>query len=275
MPRPTFRAVLLDLSGTLHIDKNAIGGAVEAVQKLRDAGKKVRFLTNTSKQSSRSLLDQLIDFGFLDQSESNHDESLITSVLATRNYLLKHNLRPYCIMEDTSDFTTAGIPLDPPHNAVVVGLAPNQTTYTSLNTAFQILHGHPNRPLIAIHKGKYYRDAKHELSLGPGPFVAGLEMALDRSAVIMGKPSQEFFDSALWDGISAAETVMIGDDALQDIQGAVDAGIGTCILVKTGKYQPGDAEKIQARDSTVAVCDSIVEAVKYLLGERKEVCAAR
>ena len=267
MPPPNFRAVLLDLSGTLHIDKHAIKGAVQAVTRLRDAGKKVRFLTNTSKQSSQSLLEQLVAFGLLpEHDDTNYDESLITSVLATRNYLLKLNLRPYCIMEDTSDFASAGIPLDPPHNAVVVGLAPTQTTYASLNSAFQILQGHSDRFLIAIHKGKYYRDANNELSLGPGPFVAGLEMALDRSAVVMGKPSQEFFDSALWDGISAAETVMIGDDALQDIQGAVDAGIGTCILVKTGKYQPGDDDKIQAKESTVAVCDSIVEAVDYLLG---------
>jgi HAD superfamily hydrolase (TIGR01458 family) len=266
-----FKAVLLDLSGTLYIDKTVINGAVAAVDRLRLAGKRVRFLTNTSKQSSQALLQQLVDFGFVNKSRDtdcdndSQDDSLITSVLATRNYLLKHNLRPYCIMEDTSDFLSADIPLDPPHTAVVVGLAPTQCTYTSMNQAFQILLNQPQYPLIAIHKGKHYRDANDELSLGPGPFVAGLEIATDRVAVVMGKPSRAFFDSALFPSIDASETVMIGDDALQDIQGAVDAGIGTCILVKTGKYRLGDENKVQAKDSTVVVCDTVVEAVAYLL----------
>jgi hypothetical protein len=37
------RAVLIDLSGTLHVEKSAIPGAQAALQKLRDAGFLVKY----------------------------------------------------------------------------------------------------------------------------------------------------------------------------------------------------------------------------------------
>lgn len=41
------RAVLIDLSGTLHIEKTAIPGAQAALQRLRDAGLKVKYVDMT------------------------------------------------------------------------------------------------------------------------------------------------------------------------------------------------------------------------------------
>ena len=39
------------------------------------------------------------------------------------------------------------------------------------------------------------------------------------------------------------ESLMVGDDVLADVVGAVDAGLQGC-LVETGKYQPGDADSL-------------------------------
>jgi HAD superfamily hydrolase (TIGR01458 family) len=190
---------------------------------------------------------------------NNPSTELVTSVLATRNYLVQHNLKPLCLMEDTSDLQGV-VDLAPPHNCVVVGLAPSKFNYATLNQAFRILLQHPR--LIAIHKANYLRDADGELSLGPGGFCTALETAANVKAVVMGKPSKDFFESTLWDDIPASETCMIGDDVLQDVQGAHDAGIGTSILVKTGKYRPGDEAKAP---KSVVVHDSIVEAIDFIL----------
>ena len=43
------RGVLIDLSGTLHIEDIIIPGAVSALAKLRSHGIAVKFLTNTTK----------------------------------------------------------------------------------------------------------------------------------------------------------------------------------------------------------------------------------
>ena len=37
---------------------------------------------------------------------------------------------------------------------------------------------------------------------------------------------------------------MVGDDVEQDVNGAIRAGIGVAVLVKTGKYREGDEEKL-------------------------------
>ena len=56
----------------------------------------------------------------------------------------------------------------------------------------------------------------------------------------MGKPEPSFFELALKDMNLKPENVwMIGDDIKDDILGAMRLGMKG-ILVKTGKYQPGD-----------------------------------
>uniref|UniRef100_A0A7S3P8U2 Haloacid dehalogenase-like hydrolase domain-containing protein 2 n=1 Tax=Amphora coffeiformis TaxID=265554 RepID=A0A7S3P8U2_9STRA len=264
------RGVLIDLSGTLHVGDTLIPGAVQALDRLRQSNYRIRFLTNTSAKSSTALRAQLETMGIQMQPEEDDEDQLVTSVLATRHYLLQQQnptnqgqLRPFCLMEDTSDLK--GVPLDPPHNCVVVGLAPSQFHYASLNQAFRILLEHPDG-LIAIHRANYLRDGTDGgLSLGPGGFVAALETASGcQPAKVMGKPSAEFFASALWDDLPSDQVCMIGDDVIQDIQGAANAGIGMRVLVQTGKYREGDQAKLP--DGVVsATVPSIVEAVEYIL----------
>lgn len=299
---PLIRGVLIDLSGTVHLGNQLLPGAANAIQRLRDSGRKVRFLTNTSTQSTSSLLQQLQSFpdnGGTISILQNPNE-LITSVLATKRYLLQHkNLRPYCLMEDTSDFLPEMKDVllqgeeeevnSTSKNCVVIGLAPSKFHYDSMNMAFRILHQstEPNK-LIAIHKAPIIRTSgkndkqqqqqqKDEgtsssssssslFSMGPGGFCAALEYAVSCEAIVMGKPSKAFFESALWDDIPREETCMIGDDVLQDIQGAYHAGIGTRLLVQTGKYQANAEDKVSPGTIT-SVCASLVEAVDYILNQ--------
>ena len=46
-----------------------------------------------------------------------------------------------------------------------------------------------------------------------GPFAKAIEFAVGKPLIIIGKPSKEFFETALKDiGISAGEAIMVGDD---------------------------------------------------------------
>ena len=49
------QAILIDLAGVLHIDDQAIPGAVEALQRLRASGLPLRFLTNTTRSPRRTV----------------------------------------------------------------------------------------------------------------------------------------------------------------------------------------------------------------------------
>jgi len=71
-----------------------------------------------------------------------------------------------------------------------------------------VLEGHP---LIAIHKGRYYRRGDG-IALGPGPFVTALEYACDAKSEVVGKPEPAFFQQVLDNmDADARTTVMIGD----------------------------------------------------------------
>lgn len=63
--------------------------------------------------------------------------------------------------------------------------------------------------LVAIHEGRYYKRSDG-LALGPGAFIRGLEYSAGVKALVVGKPTKEFFMAAL-DNIDPQEAVMIGD----------------------------------------------------------------
>lgn len=202
------------------------------------------------------------------------------------------------------------------YDSVLVGLSPSSFHYDSLNRAFRIIlkmkkkkdiketastqqqQPQPHR-LMCFHRSKHVKSSQDggELSLGPGGFVACLEHATDYSALVLGKPSTSFFQAAMSKLLlqsSAAHTekeidketmatvlrdnvVMVGDDIVNDIMGARDAGIRHQILVQTGKYQEGDEQKLKSKPfldddddkdqdkNSLVVVPSIVEAVDYIL----------
>lgn len=274
------RAALVDLSGTIHVSTTPIPGAIDACRRLQDLKIPVKFLTNTSKTSSSDLLRLLRDMGFGTCCIPNAN-SIMTSTTAARGLLLKHKLRPMCLVEDILLEDLNGIDTsetDP--NCVLVGLAPSALQYDRLNEAFRLLMEIKDKeggqvtpadkdaeisPLIAIHRGKYLRDGDGKLSLGPGGFVSCLEEGSGVSAVTVGKPSASFFHSAIADwvleGISPDEILMVGDDVEQDVNGSLRSGIGVGILVKTGKYRDGDEEKLLDNGF---VCSDIAEVVTFI-----------
>lgn len=53
------RALMIDLSGTVHVGDSPTPGAAQAIRRLREAGVPLRFVSNTSKESRSSLLAKL------------------------------------------------------------------------------------------------------------------------------------------------------------------------------------------------------------------------
>lgn len=247
--------VLIDLSGTLHIDNTVIPGAVQALNRLRDANLSIKFVTNTTKESSNCLHERLTKLGF-----DLRKEEIFSSLAAARKLIVSQHLKPLLLidpaaMEDFQDLVTNETP-----NAVVVGLAPSKFHYEELNKAFRLLLD--GAALIAIHEGRYYK-RPDGLALGPGAFVKGLEYSSNVNAKVVGKPTKEFFKAALGD-VDPAQAVMIGDDVKDDIAGAQAVGIKG-ILVQTGKYRAGDESTITP--GPVKICASFVQAVESILDE--------
>ncbi|XP_033305947.1 haloacid dehalogenase-like hydrolase domain-containing protein 2 isoform X1 [Bombus bifarius] len=252
------KMILIDLSGTLHIDNSAIPGAVEALNRLRNAGIPLKFVTNTTKESGNCLYGRLTKLGF-----DIKKEEIFSSLAAARKLIISRKLNPMLFIDPAAneDFDDL-IRNDDKKDAVVIGLAPDKFNYEKLTKAFRLLLD--GASLIAIHKGRYYK-RPDGLALGPGAFIAGLEYSADIKAEIIGKPAAEFFKAALED-IPPEEAIMIGDDVKDDVAGAQAIGIRG-LLVQTGKYRDGDENTITPPPTKV--CSSFVQAVEFIL--KKEI----
>lgn len=228
------KAVLFDLSGVLYQDQQLLHGAVEALQTLRRQPLALRFVTNTSRQTSEQLLQRLNGMGL-----EVRREELFTAAGAVLAYLQRHGYTAYPLVHPNLDEEFAPYTSTSP-DVVVVADAGERFDYAHLNRAFS--HLMTGAELIAIGDNRYFR-SDGELLLDAGPFIHALAYAADKQPVVIGKPSATFFtivlDSA---ACSAAETLMIGDDVIGDVEGALRAGLQAC-LVQTGKYQLGDEKR--------------------------------
>ncbi|KAJ3317440.1 hypothetical protein HDV06_001555 [Boothiomyces sp. JEL0866] len=224
------KAILLDLNGTLHIEDSPTRNAVSALAQLYQHYP-VRFVTNTTKESSSTLYNRLISIGF-----KINKQEIFTSLVATKCLLKSKNSRPLLFLEPDALDEFSDLDCSNP-NAVVIGLSPSNFNYDKLNEAYSIIES--GGDFMAIHKAKYYKTSK-KMELGPGCFVAGLEYSTGRQSTVVGKPSKSFYQLVIDDlGVDFKDVVMIGDSLTDDCLGAIELGM-QAILVKTGKYKPGD-----------------------------------
>lgn len=223
--------LLLDLSGVIYVQDEAVPGAGEALDRLRGADMPLRLITNTTMRPRRSILERLERLGIeAEPSELITPATLAASRCAEAGYESVALVVLDDLREDLEGLEERGDSVD----AVVVGDLGDRWDYETLNRAFrQLMDG---AALIALQKNRYWETAEG-LSLDAGPFVAALEYATGREAEVVGKPSEAFFELALRElGTPADHAAMVGDDVEADVGGGMDAGLAG-ILVRTGKYR--------------------------------------
>ncbi len=230
-PLEGVEGLLLDLSGVIYVQEEAVPGAAEALASLRDAGIALRLVTNTTMRPRRTILERLERLGI----EADPGELLTPATLAAARCREAGYESVGLVVLDELREDLEGVPEGEGHvDAVIVGDLGDRWDYAVLNRAFrQLMEG---AALIALQRNRYWETAEG-LSLDAGPFVAALEYATGREAKVVGKPSPAFFELALGElGVSAERAAMVGDDVEADVGGALEAGL--CgILVRTGKYR--------------------------------------
>ena len=248
--------LLLDLSGVVYVEDEAVPGAGEALERLRGAGIPIRLVTNTTMRPKRSILERLERLGI----EAESAELLTPATLAANRCAEAGYESVALIVLDDLREDLEGVPEgDGDADAVIVGDLGDRWDYGVLNAAFrQLMDG---AELIALQRNRYWETAEG-LSLDAGPFVAALEYATGREAEVVGKPSMSFFELALGDlGVSAERAAMVGDDVEADVGGALDAGLAG-ILVRTGKYRE-EAVRATGIEPT-AIVDSVADVPALL-----------
>ena len=248
--------LLIDLDGVLYVGDKAIPGAAKAVQWLDKENIPYLFVTNTSSRPRSALVEKLARFGI-----DTDEKAIFSPPVAASQWIKAHVPGPVALfvpqatkaefncLEEFGPETETGA------SSVVVGDLGEQWTFPVLNRAFRLLMAEPRPTLVALGMTRYWRGADG-FHLDVAPFVKALEHAAGCRAVVLGKPSKEFFDAGLkLLGCSATDAAMIGDDIVGDVQGAQRAGLKG-MLVRTGKFRPQDLDGDIKPD---AVLDSIAE----------------
>jgi HAD superfamily hydrolase (TIGR01458 family) len=186
------------------------------------------------------LVERLRTYGFEVAAEE-----VFTATLASRELVREAGydcvapFLPEAALEDLAGLElvggTSGQEPGQPPQAVLVGDLGERWTYSLLQEAFDFLM--QGATLIALSRDRYWLRGTH-LALDAGPFVAGLEFAAGKSAVVAGKPSAAFYAAALksLDQPVPRSAAMVGDDLWSDVEGAQRAGLQGW-LVRTGKYR--------------------------------------
>ena len=251
-------AFLLDLDGTLYTDAGAVPGAVEALAELRRRGVPLRYVTNTTRRSRRRLADRLAGYGFA--AETAEIVSAPMACVAMLEARGATRVAAFVADETLEDFAAFDLTSARPE-AVVIGDLGDAWDFARLNRAFlQLMEG---ADLIALQRDRYWLRGDG-LALDAGPFVAALEYATGKTAVVCGKPSEAFYRAAVASLPSEVRAeprrvVMVGDDLWGDVEGGQRAGLAGW-MVRTGKFR----EELLAASGIVP--DRIIDSVAELPG---------
>ncbi len=259
MPIEGIRAALLDIDGTLTdgMGGPALPSATQAVYALK-AKMPVLFVTNGTSWPRATLTQALAREGM---PVGEHDV-ITPTVLARRVLTERGDDRGVLIAEpgtlqDLAWFTVTG-PDDA--KSVLLATEAHDLPIRDLMPAVEaLLHG---AKLYTLQQNRLFR--RHgQLLTDLGPVAAFLGYAANVGWENVGKPSPLLFQSLASDlGCSVGELAMIGDDAEFDAAGALRAGCGAGILVRTGKYRFKDEDRVTPPPTLVI--DQVADLLAHL-----------
>jgi HAD superfamily hydrolase (TIGR01450 family) len=250
--------LLLDLDGCLWVGDEPTPGANEAVSALREAGKRVCFVTNDARRSTEEFVRKLWRLGFQASLEEvvtvggalqhrlavrGGGSAFVIGSPAIHRHVADAGLR----IVNHSEFATRA--------DVVVIAGHDHFDYAELLAATQAAV----RGAELVAAG---RDRTFPMPDGPWPatgaIVAAVEYASGRTALSVGKPEVWLYRTAL-DRLGAGRALVVGDRVDSDLAGAAAAQIDAA-LVLTGAATAEEARS--ARDpKPVAVADTLADLV--------------
>jgi len=247
------RGFLIDMDGVIYRGSELIAGAQRFVNTLRRSDVPFLFLTNNSQRTRRDVAMKLRRMGI--QAEEKH---VFTCAMATARFLAqqKPNGTAYVIGEGgllQALHTNGYSVVDHDPDYVVVGEG-RSLNFEMFETAVRMIQ--KGAKLVATNLDPNC-PTQQGMRPGCGAIVALLETATGRKAFSVGKPSPVMMRAARKElGLSADETIMIGDTMETDILGGVQMGYRT-VLVLSGSTRKEDVDKYAYRPDTIV--DSVAD----------------
>jgi NagD protein len=245
--------LLIDMDGVIYGGMHLIPGADKFIKRLIDDDIPFTFMTNNSQRTRLETQRKLKKLGI-----DVEDKHIYNSAIATANFLKSQapSGTVYVLGEGglLSSLTEHGLTMvETEPDFVVLGEGRNFTLEMVGKAVNMILDG---AKLIATNRDPSPKRKGWD-NLGISATAAMIEEATGKKAFVVGKPSPVMMRSARkYIGLETAETTIIGDTMDTDIQGGVQMGYKT-ILVMSGVSKKEDLNNYAFRPDLVV--DSVAD----------------
>lgn len=230
---------VFDLDGTLWRGDEAIPDALEATERLRNGWAQIRYVTNNSSLTLDAYVSKLRKMGF-----QASVKEVVSSASATASYLQESGSRTIGVIgepglvETLRSFAleTWSPDDDWPEalDAVAVGIF-RSATYTHLAKGMTAIRS--GARFIATNADPTFPLEGGRLAPGAGSIVAAVRTCSESEPYVVGKPGPFLTELAMrGTGVSASQTLVVGDRMDTDIASGKAAGCAT-MLVLTGVTQ--------------------------------------
>lgn len=247
---------VLDLDGVLWLGDDPLPGAADAVARLRQAGRRVIFLTNNSSLTVAEYLKKLSGVGVPAEAAD-----LVTSAQAAAGLVEPGQRALVCAGEGVSEALAgrgANLVDKAPADVVVVGFTRDFDFARLAAATTAVLDG---ARLIGTNDDATYPTSGGPLP-GAGSLVAAVAYAGGATPTLAGKPYQPVAD-LLHRRVEGAVELMVGDRPSTD--GLFARRLGTRFgLVRSGVTRPGQPAPDPAPDYDAA---DLAHLVDQVLGE--------
>ncbi len=249
-----FKAILLDLDGTVYRGSEAISGAAKTIKLLKERGVRVFYLTNSSTKSREKRAEFLKGLGIPARSEE-----IYSSSYAAAKYVEKN--RPGCTVfalceggiQEEIRKRDLEISNDEHAGVVIVGLD-RSINYKKLAIAHRAIEN--GAAFIATNEDPTF-PVEDGFLPGAGAFVAAIEKSTGVRPFVTGKPNPYLINLILDENdFRKDEVLVVGDRLETDILSGIKADVKTA-LVLSGVAKKKDIDGIKP--------DYVIESIRELL----------
>lgn len=226
---PPIKALILDLDGVIWKGDQAIGDLPRIFDRMRELNLRFTLATNNSTRSIDQYVDRMRQFGV-----EIIPEQVVNSAMATARRLASHFPQGgpvYIVGENGIHAAMAEYGFQHSENkplAVIVGMDRGLTFEKLRKAALFIRSGaafygtNPDRTF----------PTPEGLIPGAGSVIALVQVATDVEPIFGGKPFPAMFEIALQRmGVTAQETLAVGDRLDTDILGGQNAGCRSAVVL--------------------------------------------
>jgi glycerol 3-phosphatase-2 len=227
----SYDLAMLDLDGVVYRGPDAIPGAAEALTAARDHGLRLAYITNNASRTADTVADKLRSMGMPDVGT----DDVVTSAQAVA-HLLADALPP------GSAVLVVGGPglrapleqrglrcvssLDESPVAVVQGFDPSIGWEQLAEASYAISSGLP----WYVSNTDMTVPTARGIAPGNGSLVQAVRNATGADPIVAGKPERALFDETIA-RVGGAHPLMVGDRLDTDIDGAINAGVDSLVVL--------------------------------------------